>query len=353
MKKKLPATICYFVIITIFFACTQLVFANKIKEDIKCEAGYYYTIQKGDTFWGLSKKFSDSPWQWPELWRKNKQISNPHWIYPGERIRLSHRDWIGGAANAIASQPAGIGNVQVKSGIKGLKQNVPYFLYPSINQVGFIRKKAVQPSGTIVQAKSDAALINTGDLVYIKTANRNSVPPGNKYYVYRTFKPINDKETKKYIGIQHKLLGVVEVTKNGTEFAMAKVVSSFRAINIGDYLMSHEPMSPEITLAESVKGLDGKIIISEENSVMFADHTIGFIDRGEKDGVKPGQRYNIYHKVKNKSQKLFDKSVQYPDMVYGNILILRTENNTASVLITDSDKNISPGARICYPLNQD
>ena len=29
------------------------------------QTGFYYTIQKGDTLWDLSQKFSDTPWQWP------------------------------------------------------------------------------------------------------------------------------------------------------------------------------------------------------------------------------------------------------------------------------------------------
>ncbi|MBW2435566.1 MAG: LysM peptidoglycan-binding domain-containing protein, partial [Deltaproteobacteria bacterium] len=58
---------------------------------IKHETGFYYTVQKGDTLWDLSRKFSDSAWLWPEMWRENSQIANPHRIYPGERIRLFRR----------------------------------------------------------------------------------------------------------------------------------------------------------------------------------------------------------------------------------------------------------------------
>ena len=65
-------------------------FAEEADQDMKHEAGFYYTVQKGDTFWDLSQRFSDSPWVWPDLWRENDQIPNPHRIYPGQRIRLYH-----------------------------------------------------------------------------------------------------------------------------------------------------------------------------------------------------------------------------------------------------------------------
>src|SRR5512137_992705 len=48
-----------------------------------------YVIQRGDTLWDLSGKFLDSPWYWPKLWSYNPQIENPHWIYPGNQLRLS------------------------------------------------------------------------------------------------------------------------------------------------------------------------------------------------------------------------------------------------------------------------
>src|SRR5438105_6201907 len=47
-----------------------------------------YTIVKGDTLWDLSQKFLSNPWYWPKIWSLNPSIENPHWIYPGNKLRI-------------------------------------------------------------------------------------------------------------------------------------------------------------------------------------------------------------------------------------------------------------------------
>src|ERR1044071_3993821 len=51
---------------------------------IKPDAPDRYIVVPGDTLWGISQRYTDSPWRWPELWNMNReQIRNPHLIYPG------------------------------------------------------------------------------------------------------------------------------------------------------------------------------------------------------------------------------------------------------------------------------
>src|SRR5215213_5590925 len=80
---------------------------------IKPDAPDRYVVVPGDTLWGISQKFTDSPWRWPELWGFNKdQIRNPHLIYPGYVIVLDRARGqlsIGGGAPSAAAPAAAPG----------------------------------------------------------------------------------------------------------------------------------------------------------------------------------------------------------------------------------------------------
>jgi LysM repeat protein len=47
----------------------------------------YYTVVKGDTLWGISKKYYGTGTKWPTIADANKsQIKNPNLIYPGQKF---------------------------------------------------------------------------------------------------------------------------------------------------------------------------------------------------------------------------------------------------------------------------
>jgi hypothetical protein len=304
---------------------------------VKLESGLYYTVQKGDTLWDLSEHFYDSPWTWPDLWQQNQQIANPHWIYPGERIRLFSREEL---ERMVEPEP------KPAPEIAPPPPEPKYYLYPAINRVGFIRKEPVSPSGTIFKVKEDKEMISQRDLVYIRPIGDVTFNPGDRFTVFRTLKPLKDKETKKLIGIQHYLVGVVEITDVQPKFSLGRIVQSYRDIEPDDLLMPYEPRSPRIMLAESKEGLEGKIFAAEEGQTIFAEHAIAFINKGREDGIQLGQSYSVYYQEKERIDPKAKEEVLLTPVDYAEIFILRTEETTATALVTYSEKSIQPGATI-------
>jgi hypothetical protein len=318
----------------------------------ECEVSFYYTIQKGDTLWDLSRKFSDSPWEWPDLWKKNKGLSNPHWIYPGQKIRLFLKKRKDPRKKAVIQKEEDQGSEAILDRIELAEETeaAPSFYYPSIDSIGFITPvdDIPEPTGHLVSSMITRTMIGEGDLIYIKQTSEYPGIPGDIFTIYRTFGPIREKGKKQIIGVQHYILGMVQIVRKGTEIDTARVIRSFRPIEIGDSLFPYIAKSSRVEIRKSNKGIDGRIIMTEEDQRAFGSDTIAFINKGRSE-VETGQYYSIYSKADVITDPLTGGSVQPDPIFFGSLIVLHTEKEVSTVLITESKRALKPGDLISSP----
>ena len=66
-----------------------------------------HVVKRGDTLWDIAKAYLKDPFRWPDVFRRNTDIvENPHWIYPGETIRIPSSEVKPEVLARVATKPA-------------------------------------------------------------------------------------------------------------------------------------------------------------------------------------------------------------------------------------------------------
>lgn len=321
------------------FAFCSMGFAQDEKEFIPGEdSGFYYTIKKGDTLWDLSQKFYNSQWDWPGLWEINDDIKNPHWIYPGKKIQIFLKE-------KAALKPKIVPVQKVKKKIVPVKV-VTSFSYSQMDQVGFIKKEKHVSLGTVIREEEGNLIMSADDIIYIKSSGIGTLVPGKIYHVFTTEKTRDNIHGKPFNGIKHLINATVRIIDHKVNYATGRITKVYRPVRKGDLIMEYYKRDSILTVEETPKPIDARMICSEDNNAMINDYRIAFIDIG-KDKVKPGQIYSIrrINAVKDYSFWKPHKETQGMNMENldsGKLIVLHTEDIASTVMVLSSKYAIHP-----------
>lgn len=247
-----------------------------------------YVVVKGDTLWDISGRFLKEPWRWPEIWNMNReQIKNPHWIYPGDVIKLSF-DANGNPSLSIASGTSDTIRLQPKIRVDTLAQAIPSIpskvIAPFLSLPLVVEAGALANAPRIIATEDDRVVIGAGNTAYALGLQQSL---GTKWQIYRPGKRLVNGAGE-VLGYEANYLGEAKVVRFG-ETSTIEILRSTQEINRGDRLTpaadtaipSYSPRSPTANIVGA--------IISVLNGVdTGAQYSVIAIDLGKRDGMEVG-----------------------------------------------------------------
>lgn len=346
---------------------------------IKPDAPDRYTVVPGDTLWGISQRYTDSPWRWPELWNLNReQIRNPHLIYPGYVIVLDRERGqltIGGTDRPTAPSTTGTdtaptapaapstststaagapGTVKIGPRVRAeslAKQEIPS-IPPSAIEPFLSRPLVIEPDGlekgpTIIATQSDRVLLAAGNSAYVRGIGKSK---DDVWYVYRKGNPLVDPDTNQTLAYEAVYLGTAQLTRPG-EPATVTLTDTVLEVGAGDKLVAAgRPQSVNYAPRAPSSQIKGRVIAIYGGVGKVGEagpQQIISINRGKADGVEVGHvlaLYNLGGMVRDTTKKQSDPGarIQLPDERAGLAFVFRVFDRVSYALIMQVTRPVAP-----------
>jgi hypothetical protein len=313
---------------------------------------YVHVVIKGDTLWDICEGLYGNPWVWPKVWQLNPHITNPHWIYPGTELRVYYEIPKGFETVTAIEESAPKQELEPEATPTPppppppLPPEAPSLTFSEIDQVGFITPFRPKGYGVILGEERQRNLIGAADRIYLQFQKSAETEKGDRFFVFTTSEIIKHPVTNKDVGYLNTILGVVEVKEVAEEFAKALVISSYDSLSPGDKLMPYKKRSGEITLEAGAEPIEGNIIVAKGETSLIGNRQIVFIDLGEADDIKAGNRFEVFREPKAESPFSSEAKLVLSAESIGELLVLSVEQETAAALVTYALHEFTPGERI-------
>ena len=319
-----------------------------------------YVIQEGDTLWDISNKFMGDSDSWPELWSLNEKITNPHWIYPGNKIVFV----LGTDTNPPEMQveddsrdgyqPKEIVYESTQSQCGPDIRFDKAYPESKYTVAGFIENpKELDVFGKVVASPSNQAFLVEKNLIYLKLDNIDNFECGDKISLFRRIKKnVRHPQSffKKY-GSLYQISGEAKVLHKYGNYVTAEVLTSYAAVSRGDLVGPVRKVRIQVPVAVPKGDLQGTVIerLALMQSASIDQNTV-FIDRGSNDGVKEGDSFYLIEQGDTYSpKKRLDATL--PPYVIGRITIVSVDDGSATGVITDASRAINVGTKVSMKLD--
>ncbi len=314
-----------------------------------------HTVKKGDTLWDLAQYDLHDPFLWPGIYRLNTDVvEDPHWIYPGEVLRIAPTDNVasvptmdtpvpmnGDSATLVAdSVPAAADTTDAIA--RGPQQpstaesedSEQRLLFPerrprSVSEIlkaythqpyrglrrsefyssGFLTENQRLPYGKVLgpitpqQIKAVNSRANALPFTYISL----EAPDGATYQVGDSVLLLQLGPELEPHGRIVVPTGVAKITEAMDGHYVANVVATYGAIRNGQRTLPLEAFNASGAKGRAIPvsdGVRGSLLGGLGRQALKEPQMVVFIDKGREDGVAPGDLFEVRRRPERTSDGL-------------------------------------------------
>ena len=322
-----------------------------------------HTVKRGDTLWDLSKLYLGDPFLWPEIYRLNTdQIEDPHWIYPGEVLKLP------GETKTVAAAPAPVEPAPVV-----VTPTTPTMPTPTVSAVDTTPPQQLIAAGPTIRMgeylsapwvdipggpKGSGRLMAGRDLPGIASADRSRMqlydhvllapPVGSvaaEHELYLTYKLGPDIEEFGQVVIPTGIVEVTRSARNG-EAATARVVKLYGEMLQGQRIIPVDTAGVYALVARPapiVNGKTGHVRWINSDPVVPTIQNFLILDISRRD-LAPGDQVDLFYPRQKANE---DRDLAIPEVWIGRAQILRvTAQGASAVVLTQEQPSIKEGTSV-------
>ncbi len=296
-----------------------------------------HVVGRGETLSGVCERYFADPTCWPRLWSENPQVTNPHWIFPGDVLRLRS-----GRPGASVSSPA------PRSGgtrIAGRANAQPVV----VREAGFIDKDALAESARLNGSREEKIMLASGDQAYIAFDKTKPLRAGERYSVFvaDTQNPIRAPETGAVLGYLVRVYGDIVVDQI-TEKNMARGT----LVDLVEPVERGYAVSPKVRLFKSIEprpavaNLEARILASFSPTMLLSAENFVVLSRGVKDGLAIGNRIFVVRRgdgYRPLMEGWAKPDLRFPKEVVAELWVMDVRDSVSVAWVARSTKELRIG----------
>ena len=289
-----------------------------------------HTVKKGDTLWDLAQFYLKDPFRWPEIFRRNTDVvKNPHWIYPGEVIRIAVSDVrpevltrLGNAGSGNAgSGNAGSGTVvaristvsrpstvfstgaagsvrRMTAGATPDKYRAPGVRAGEIESAPYAERRGGPRDPGEIRAGVDRPAINESatdarfqlnDQLYISLPKGMTARLGDRYLAYVLGDDIGDGGQ---LLVPTAILRIERIIAN--QPAIARIVRQFGEVRLGQRLVVADIVNAVTRAPQAIAGgLTGRVIHVHQDPILPSVQHYVVLSPTSRNGIVVGDEFTL------------------------------------------------------------